>query len=182
MIALKDGATVPQNGQVSPEIRSILKKDPDKLQCRLGFDLPEAESKSPTPDTEAAEEKAEREKDDSAPFPPDCLPVRLRAIADNVAAATKMPAVIPYTAGLACISSALGAGLILETRRGEFIFPNTYILPVVNSGLGKTRSSRPMLAPLYAKHDELQAQWKERFAEIQAELDDINSENSAHQQ
>jgi hypothetical protein len=62
MIALKDGATVPQNGQVSPEIWSILKKDPDKLQNKFDFDLPETESKSPTPDKTAAEREDEREK------------------------------------------------------------------------------------------------------------------------
>jgi|HubBroStandDraft_6_1064221.scaffolds.fasta_scaffold24055_4 hypothetical protein len=176
MIALKDGATVPQNGHVSPAIYSILQTDPDKLQNKFNFDLPETGSKSPTPDKTAAEREDEREKEDSSPFPADCLPLRLKWLADNVSASTKMPAVIPYTAGLACISSALGAGLALETKKGEFIFPNTYILPVVNSGLGKSRSSKPMLAPLYAKHDELQEQWKERFAEIKAELDDIDSE------
>jgi Family of unknown function (DUF5906) len=62
MIALKDGATVPQNGQVSPGIWSILKKDPDKLQNKFDFDLPETESKSPTPDKTAAEREDEREK------------------------------------------------------------------------------------------------------------------------
>jgi hypothetical protein len=63
MIALKDGATVPQNGQVSREIWSILKKDPDKLQNKFDFDLPETESKSPAPDKTAAEREDEREKE-----------------------------------------------------------------------------------------------------------------------
>jgi hypothetical protein len=62
MIALKDGATEPQNGQVCPEIWSILKKDPDKLQNKFDFHLPETESKSPTPDKTAAERRDEREK------------------------------------------------------------------------------------------------------------------------
>jgi hypothetical protein len=174
-MTIAKGATG-HNGQLSPDqFAAFIKSNPelaDKFQDwkRTQADTP------PTPDTEAAEEKAEREKEDTALFPADCLPLRLRWLADNVSAATKMPAVIPYTAGLACISSALGAGFALETKKGEFIFPNTYILPVVNSGLGKTRSSRPMLAPLYAKHDELQDKWKKQFAEIQAELDDINSE------
>jgi uncharacterized protein DUF3987 len=177
MHQMKNGVSVtPNNGTLSPEVARLLRNDPDKLQDKFDFFKTRSAPNPQTPDMAAAEEKAEREKDDSSPFPADCLPLRLKWLADNVSASTKMPAVIPYTAGLACISSALGAGLALETKKGEFIFPNTYILPVVNSGLGKSRSSKPMLAPLYAQHDELQEQWKERFAEIQAELDDINSE------
>jgi Protein of unknown function (DUF3987) len=54
----KDGATVPQNGQVSTEIWNILQKNPDKLQCKFGFDLPETESKPPATDKTKAKKAA----------------------------------------------------------------------------------------------------------------------------
>ncbi len=91
-----------------------------------------------------------------------------------------MPVVIPYTAGLSSISSSLGDGIMLETKPGEFVRGNTYILTIVNSGLGKSRSSSPMLAPLYSIHDQLQEEWKEAYLEKKADLDEIEVEIEAN--
>ena len=157
---------VKQNGQYQGPIQ------PGIIPPNAPSPEPKVEVNPETPEKEAAEKNDERER----PFPADCLPPSLRRLADNISASTKMPAVIPYTAGLSTISSSLGKGIMLETNPGEFVCGNIYILPVVDSGLGKSRSSAPMLAPLYAIHDKEQEEWKERFRVNKAELDDIESE------
>lgn len=135
-------------------------------------------SDDPSINTDSPGHAAAQRNDEREKFPADCLPPILRRFAESIAESNKMPAVIPYTAGLAAISSALGSSIRLETSLDETVCGNLYILPVMGSGLGKSRSSAPMLKPLYDAHDKQQEVWEEQQPEDQAELDEIENDIS----
>ncbi len=109
-------------------------------------------------------------------FPADCLPDVLRDLADNVAAATKTPPVISYAAGLSSVAASLGSNLMLETNPGECVAGNLFLIPIVDSGIGKSRASKPMLKSLYDIHDAKQEEWKKDCNDLQADLDEIEQD------
>jgi hypothetical protein len=162
------------NGHLSDE--QIIAQLPPELSEQFKEWKRSQDNNPTTADQDAAEEKAEREK-----FPADCLPSELLRFATNVSDATKMPLIIPCTAGIACLSASLGRGIAVETNPGELICGNTYILPVVNSGLGKSRSSKPMLEPLYSMHDSLQEQWAHQHNEDITRIEELKKEIAVKQ-
>jgi hypothetical protein len=132
----------------------------------------------------ASEKKQERKTEQfsdglSRPFPAEHLPEALRKLADNVSEATNTPAVISYAAGLSAIAASTSGNLRVETKEGEFVAGNLYIIPIVESGIGKTRASKFMLKVLYNQHDSAQNEWKETSKEFQAELDAVLDEIEA---
>jgi uncharacterized protein DUF3987 len=137
-----------------------------QIQCPPKVEVVEAEVKTEEPEVE-----------EENPFPLECLPESLRDFAQNVAAAIQVPVTIPTAAGLSIIASTLGKSLRVETNPGETMCGNLYILPIGESGTGKTRAAKQVMHPVYALHDRKQQEWKDKtYGELKAELDEISDE------
>src|SRR5258708_14817998 len=65
---------------------------------------------------------------------------------------------------------------MLETNPRECVASNLFLILIVDSGIGKSRASKPMLKSLYDIHDAKQEEWKKDCNDLQADLDEIEQD------
>jgi hypothetical protein len=128
-------ATSGQTGQLSDE-QIIAQLPPEMQEQYKQWKRTQAETPQ-SPDTEAAEEKAERKKGN--PFPIHALPPAMRDLAIQVAKNAKSEDKIGVVAlpMIGCLSSALGQGIAVQGR--EYVsYPNVYVYCSLASGVFKS--------------------------------------------
>jgi hypothetical protein len=102
---------------------------------------PEASGKIPeTPELDECANYGENGDSDFAPFPVSALPPMLRHIAEEAAAAERVPVALTAAAAIATASAAIGAGLVLKTGPHRLTHANLFILAAAQSGTGKGRA------------------------------------------
>ena len=73
-----------------------------------------------------------------SPFPTSMLPPRLEAIVKAIAAAHRVPDVMPASIALAIVSAAMGKGLRIASATGRTTMGNLFFLISAGSGTGKS--------------------------------------------
>jgi molybdopterin-biosynthesis enzyme MoeA-like protein len=127
-----------------------------------------------SPDREATDNTDDILTTPDNPFPLECLPNCLIDLAVNVSDSTHTPVSLSVSAGLSMIGASLGKNLRVATYPGEHLCGNLYIVPIVASGVGKSRAAKAMLKPIYDLHDRKKQEWLDDvYPGAQAELEQI---------
>jgi hypothetical protein len=83
-----------------------------------------------------------------SPFPTSMLPPRMEAIVKAIAAAHRVPDVMPASIALAIVSAAMGKGLRIASATGRTTMGNLFFLISAGSGTGKSTVLRILREPL----------------------------------
>lgn len=101
-----------------------------------------------SPKSAESNHSGENGESDSHPFPVSLLPPILKHIAEEAAAAERVPVAITAAAAIATASAAIGAGLALKSGAHRLTHANLYMIAAAKSGTGKGRAFALVSRPL----------------------------------
>jgi len=111
------------------------------------------------------------------PFPLQLLPPVARAMAEAVARAVRTPETLAGCCVLGFMSASIGAGLEVASGPNRVTRGNLYLMPIAESGSGKSETYRHAAKPFYAHEHDLIERWKENdLPRLQAEKEMLESE------
>jgi hypothetical protein len=95
------------------------------------------------------------------PFPLQCLPPLVEAMAKQVCATERVPESLVGCCALGILSASLGAGLAVQSARNRVTRGNIYLLVSAESGSGKSETFRHMAKPFQLFEMDRIKRWKE---------------------
>ena len=111
------------------------------------------------------------------PFPVDCLPSVVGDMARAIAAMERVPESLTGCCVLGILSTAIGAGLEVQSGAQRKTRGNLFILASAQTGTGKSESFRHAARPLFDYEKEITEQWRTSILPgLQADKELIESE------
>jgi hypothetical protein len=96
------------------------------------------------------------------PFPLDCLPSLIEAMAKEVCATERVPESLVGCCALGILSASIGAGLAVRSASNRVTRGNIYVLASADSGSGKSETFRHMAKPFQQFEMDRIERWKEQ--------------------
>lgn len=94
------------------------------------------------------------------PFPVEAFPQVMKSIITEASSAAQVPESLSGMVAMACVSTAIGGGLVIESTQGRTLNGNLHILAVAKSGTGKGSVYGMIAKPLNDYNAEEMAYWK----------------------
>ena len=96
------------------------------------------------------------------PFPLDCLPSLIEAMAKEVCATERVPESLVGCCALGILSASIGAGLAVRSASNRVTRGNIYVLASADSGSGKSETFRHLAEPFQQFEMDRIKRWKEQ--------------------
>ena len=96
------------------------------------------------------------------PFPLQCLPLLVEAMAKEVCATERVPESLVGCCALGILSASIGAGLAIQSASNRVTRGNIYVLASAESGSGKSETFRHMAKPFQQFEMDRIKRWKEQ--------------------
>ena len=116
------------------------------------------------PVSETKTDGANRDEPNEAaePFPLQCLPPLVEAMAKEVCATERVPESLVGCCALGILSASIGAGLAVQSASNRVTRGNIYVLASAESGSGKSETFRHMAKPFQQFEMDRIERWKEQ--------------------
>ena len=116
------------------------------------------------PVSETKTDGANRDEPNEAaePFPLQCLPPLVEAMAKEVCATERVPESLVGCCALGILSASIGAGLAVQSASNRVTRGNIYVLATAESGSGKSETFRHMAKPFQQFEMDRIERWKEQ--------------------
>ena len=92
-------------------------------------------------------ENRDEPSEEAEPFPLDCLPPLIKAMAKEVCATERVPESLVGCCALGILSASIGAGLAVRSASNRLTRANIYLLASAESGSGKSETFRHLAKP-----------------------------------
>jgi hypothetical protein len=115
-------------------------------------------------ESDLSAEISPEEEQTVVPFPTSSLPPVLAEFVSAIAKAERVPEALPGCCVLAAIAAAIGTGLDIQSGPDQRTRGNIYVLATADSGSGKSKIFRQVMAPLFKYEGELIDHWKREVA------------------
>jgi Protein of unknown function (DUF3987) len=96
------------------------------------------------------------------PFPLDCLPPLIEAMAKEVCATERVPESLVGCCALGILSASIGAGLVVRSASNRLTRANIYVLASADSGSGKSETFRHLAKPFQQFEMDRIERWREQ--------------------